>query len=112
MISLLRQGRRARARHGSGSAAPYRTRERQNPESETVTPARLLEGAQTLALALFPEGGSGVFELTAEPNGRDPARNPGCIVGLDRQGAQARGPHGGLELGGGNPTDEALQGLV
>src|SRR5215475_4625804 len=104
----------ARARQGSGQrGAPYRTRERQNPESQTATPARLLDGAQTLALAwLFPERGSGVFELAAKPNGRNPARQSGCIVGLDRQRRQARGTHGGFELGGGNPTDEALQRLV
>src|SRR6516225_568421 len=75
------------------SAAPYRTRERQNPESETATPARLLDGARS---RLCPEGGSGVFELTAKSNGRDPARQPGCIVGLDRQRGQARCTHGGL----------------
>src|SRR5207247_11178617 len=80
--------------------------------------ARLLQGgAEFTTLApspperSFPEVRARLFQPAAQPHGRDAAREPGCIVGLDRERTQGCFPGRGFKARARNPAQDARQRL-
>src|SRR3977135_4124403 len=59
-----------------------------------------------------PERRPRLLQPAAEPHGSDALREPGVIVGLDRERAQGRNAHGRLEAPSRNLAQKTVQRLV